>query len=411
MTATRLLTRRHLRHVSVGAAAAACLIPVSGWGQTRASVDVSAGAIATSNPYLLHAPETAAAGANLTIDPSLLVETGNASVSFDGTLSLEKYFSRYGFDKSANIGGSGEFRVDERTTLTADVGFRTSKSAARRYYDGANLFDLGPNEFPDSSIVDPTLANLGGRTSRLDANASVEHILNPRSVLTASMGLGLTRAASASARDYRDTNFTVGYNAKLAEKTSALVTLDMGYADYLNQRVGDGVFGTAMVGVDHQITESLHLSSQLGASFASVEALGGRKHESLTWAGKVDLCDKYSSDTACITGGRSTRPTALGGITTVNSVGATYARSFGEGADLSLTGTYALSTRSRAAVGLSARGRSELVTVRATYRHKVGERLSAFVTPSATAITDDISGRRKDYQVLLGLSYRLGTTP
>jgi hypothetical protein len=400
-----------LRAASRATVAAAFLAPALSLAQTRANMEISTGATAASNPYLVEQPDTAAAGASLTFAPSLTFDAGDASGSLDGSLDLEKYFGRYGLDESAMLRASGERHVDERTTVTANVGFRSSKSAARRFYGDSALTPVASGDLPAAPLVDPTLANFGGRTSRLDVNAGIEHQTDPNSTFSASTGVGLTRVRANSGQDYRDASFSLGYQRRLDERTSVLTTLNAGYADYLSQLAGDGAFGTVMAGLDRQVSQSLHFSAQFGASLADVTSLGGGKGRTITWAGRIDACEAYPTGSACLTGERSARPTALGGITTVTSTRASYQRSLGIDADLSLTATYARSIRSHLPLSAPVSGQSELVAVSGTYRHAIGERLSAFVTPSATMIEDDISGRRKDYQVLIGLSYRFGTTP
>jgi hypothetical protein len=106
MTSLPLSYRRALCGASFAAAASVCLSPCVASAQSRASVDVSAGATAASNPYLLDGPNTSAAGVNLTIRPSLTVETGTSSVTFGGDLSFEEFFDKYGLDDSFQLDAS-----------------------------------------------------------------------------------------------------------------------------------------------------------------------------------------------------------------------------------------------------------------------------------------------------------------
>jgi hypothetical protein len=403
-----VLIARCTRSTLLAAAATSCAVPLVTKAETRLNVDVSAGATAASNPYLLDGEDTQAIGANLTIDPSIFLEDEDTSIVLDGSLSLEKFFRRYGFDESIALAASGEHRVDERTTLAADLGFRSSESAARRFFGGPDLVELEPGEFPDSGIIDPTLGNLGGRTNRLDVNASVKHLTGPDAVLTASAGLGLTRVESDFGLDYRDSTFAVSYAKQLTTKTSFLGTVNAGYADYLGRRAGDGIYVTALAGGEHRFSESLYVSGQLGASLSAVESLASGRRTTVSWAGEFDLCDRGERATICVRGSRSAQPTSLGGLTTVSSVGASYAHSFGRVASASVMATYARSSRFRAASSLVGSTHTELIAVSGSYRHTLGQRLSAFVTPSFTSVANEFSGRQENYQMLLGVSYHLG---
>lgn len=400
--------RRGLGGLSYAAAASICLSPALAKAQSRATVDVSAGATAASNPHLLNGSNTSAAGVNLTVSPSLVVETGDASVKFWGDLSLEEFFDKYGLEDSIQLGASGEHRINEKTTLATNVDFRSSTSAARRLYLGTTGGNLELGEIPDDSQLDPTLANLAGRTSRISVNGSLRHLLDPKSSLVASAGMGLTRVSSASGRDYRDSNLGLEYTRTLSETTTALVTVNGGYADYFGQREGDGLFVTSLVGVGHQLTQTLHFSGQIGASVAVVETPAGDRKTTVAWAGNLDLCEKDGRGSVCLTGTRATQPTSLGGLTTVSSVGITYARAFGPRGTGSATASYAR-TRQAKLSPLTGRG-SELLSVSGTYRLKLAERVAAFVTPSFVSIDDGQFGRRENYQALVGLSYIFGKT-
>ena len=171
--------------------------------ETRASVSVSTGATTASNPFLLDARNTEAIGASLDVDPSVFFTDENSEVTLAGKFNLEKFSGYPGTDGSANVQALGVFRLDERTIFRTGVGFLTSESAARRFFRGVNLEDLKAGEFPTGPMVDPTLGNVVGRTNRLEVNAEVEHLLDPKSTLTLRTGLGLTKVDEDSAREYK----------------------------------------------------------------------------------------------------------------------------------------------------------------------------------------------------------------
>ncbi len=406
---TKPITRctKRLRTASLAAATFVCVLPQIAGAKPRADLNVSVGALAASNPYLLNGKNLGAAGANLTIDPSIYLDDANTSIALTGNLSLDKYFGKYDLEDSYGIRAAGSSRISERTTLTADVDFRSSKSAANRFYSGLSG-NLAGGELLNTAQFDPTLASLTGRTSRLEVNASLQRILNPRSLLTASAGLGLTRVSSSSGTDYRDTHLGLDYARKLTETTSALVSVEGGYADYLDQHGADGLFVTPMIGLDHQITRSLKLSAELGVSVATIRSPSGDRQTTATWAGKLELCDRNGKETACLTGGRSAQPTSLGGLTTVSSVGLSYAHEIGARGNISAAVTYARTSRSSVTLLNGLGGRSELLSASSTFRRKIGSRVSAFVTPSFTSARDERRGRRENYQVLMGISYSFG---
>jgi hypothetical protein len=198
------------------------------------------------------------------------------------------------------------------------------------------------------------------------------------------------------------------YTRTLSETTSALVTVNAGYADYLGRRSGDGLFVTSLVGIDHQLTQTLHFSGQIGASIAAIESSAGGRKATVAWAGNLDLCEKDGRGSVCLTGARATQPTSLGGLATVSSVGISYARAFGPSGTGSATASYARTSQTRLPSLPGFGRRSELLSVSGTYRRVLGERLAAFVTPSFVSIDDGRFGRRENYQALVGVSYIFG---
>ena len=186
------------------------------------------------------------------------------------------------------------------------------------------------------------------------------------------------------------------------------VTALLNLADYFGQRSGDGLFVTTLVGINHQLTQSLHISGQIGASVAAIETPAGKRETTVAWAGNLDICDKDDRGSVCLRGARATQPTALGGLTTVSSVGISYARAFGARGTGSATASYARTSRAQLSPLIGRR--SELLSVSGTYRHKLAERIAAFVTPSFVSIDDGRFGRRENYQALFGVSYIFGKT-
>ena len=260
-------------------------------------------------------------------------------------------------------------------------------------------------------MIDPTLGNIDGRTSRLDVDFGLHQLLTSKSTLDLSAGAGLTRVESSMGADYRDTRGALVYTHQINERTSWVASLDLGYADYFNRRVGDGLFSTVLVGVDHKFTESMYGSLKAGFSYSSIEVLPSGTEHVTDWAATVDLCDMLARGTVCVTGSRSAGPTSLGGVTTVSSLGVSYARAIGRNGNASLGASYSKSGMSNDSPVVLGRRDSEVANVTASYSHRIGERLSAFVTPSLTSRDDEFAAKQENYQVQLGVTYHFGRTP
>ncbi len=408
MTPVRRVRRPRAGSALLVTASAMAVMPLAANAETVANVDVSLGALAASNPYLRDGTDTGSAAATLTLRPYISAADDDTTATLDGTLSLENFFDHYGTDESAQVGASIEHRFNERTTFSADASFQSSESAARHYYGGADLAGLDPGEFPDSAVVDPTLGNISGRTSALDVNFSLKQLISTNGVLDLTAGLGLTRVESGNGADYRDTDAAVSYSRRLDERSSMLASVSVGYVDYFDRRSGDGLFVTTLAGVDHRFSESAYGSLEVGFSYASVETLLGGKAHTTDWAATIKLCDTLARGTLCATGSRAAQPTSLGGVTMVSSVGVSYARDIGTAGNVSFTANYSKSGTSNSSPILLGRRKSEVANVSGSYRHRIAQRLSAFITPSFTSNDDQFAGKEENYQVLAGISYHFG---
>ena len=397
-----------LRTATSAAAIAVGLVAPAANAQTRAAIEVSAGATAATNPYLLSGPGTATGGADLKLSPSVLVQSADAVVKLRGSVELERFFDRYGLDESVALGASGEHRIDQRTTVGANVDFRSSKSASNRFALSTEGADIVPGQFPETPEIDPTLASAPGRTRRVSVNASLTHQLSAKSTFAASAGLGLTRVEATSGADYRNENVTLTFTRLLSETTSAVISLEGGYADYLGQRSGDGFFATSLAGIDHRLAPLLHLSVQIGTSVVSVDGPAAGHHTTMSLAGNFDLCRDDAMGSICLTGSRSARPTSFGGLTSVSSLRLAYSRATGPHGRLSLSGSFTRSDRSMGALPISEIRHSQFLNVSGTYRQQIGDRISGFVTPSFISIKDGSSGRRTNLQILIGVSRKFG---
>jgi hypothetical protein len=408
-----MMLTRMIRGTTAGAtllatASTFAFVPFAANADTVANADVSIGALAASNPYLLAGPDRESGAASVTIRPYISATDDDTIATLEGALNLENFFNHYGTDESARLGASIEQRVDERTTVSAVASFQSSESSARHFYGGPDLGGLEPGEFPDSPVIDPTLGSISGRTSRLNVNLSLNQAVSTNGVVGLTAAMGLTRAESGNGSDYRNTSTALTYSRRLDERTSLLGSANVGYADYFGRRAGDGLFTTALVGVNHRFSESMYGEVQVGFSYATVKTLLGGREDVTDWAATLNLCNTLARGTLCATGSRAVQPTSLGGVTTVSSIGVSYAREIGADGNVSLTAGYTKSGMPDSSPILLGRRESDVANVSGSYTHRIGQRLSAFITPSFTSAEDEFAGKQENYQVLLGITYHFG---
>jgi hypothetical protein len=401
---------RRSRGAALAGAALAILASAGAAAQTYGHVDVSAGIVAASDPFLVGGNDTTAVGANITVDPSIYYEGDTTTLTLQGRVSVDQYFDRYGTDESVALRANGRHRLDERTTLSANSSFTSSRSVSRHAF-GLGQLDrggVGPGEFPEQPIIDPTLGGLGGRTTSLRVSTSLERLLSPTSSVQAGASFGLTRINQALGQDYRDAAITLGYSKRLSERSVALVNGEVSLVDYLNQPVGDGRLVTIMAGLERWLSDTLRVSGQVGVTAVWTDLPGGDSDQRSSFAASLDLCRQGARTNLCATGSRRAQPTLAGGISNVTALGLSYGRTVGVRGHASLSGNYGRSDRGFAPGSLLTGERSQVLGLAASYNHDLNTRMSAYITPSFSSASNRGLARRENYQVMLGIRYRLG---
>jgi hypothetical protein len=395
--------------ISLLAAASACLVASEAAAQTYASVDISAGGTAATNPYLVDGSDTGAVGANLTVDPTIVFEEGATTFRINGRASIDQYLSRYGTDEALSLAVASKHRIDDRTSVSGSINFSSSRSVSRnRFLLGQEgLGELEPGEFPEAPIIDPTLAGLGGRTNTLVASVATDHLLDATSNISVSGSAGWTWIEDGAGQDYRNSLLAVRYRKRLSEKTVLVGSVQGAYADYRNQDSGDSVFATTMAGAERQLSETTSLSAQLGGSWVSGKTALGTTDRSLSFSASLDLCTRTELGRGCVTFSRLPQPTAAGGVSSVTAVSVSYFRLISAREQISVSAHYGRSSGFRSGPALVT-GSNEVVGATASYSRRVSDRLSAHVSPSFTSASGRMSGSRENLQILIGLSYRMG---
>jgi hypothetical protein len=410
MTLTQVTNGRPCRGVSLFAAVSACLVASEAAAETYATVDISAGGTAATNPYLVNGSDTEAVGANLTVDPTIVFEGEATTFRIDGRASIDQYLNRYGTDEALSLSVASKHQINERTTISGNLNFNSSRSvSSNRFLLGqVGIGELEPGQFPEGLIIDPTLAGLGGRANTFVATFGVDHQLDATSNLSLSGSTGWTWVEDGFGEDYRNSLLGVRYRKRLSEKTALVGRVEGGYADYRNQDSGDSVFVTSMAGAERQLSETTSLSAQLGASWVSGKTVLGTTDRSLSFAAALDLCKRAETGNGCVTLSRRPQPTAAGGVSTITAVSVSYFRLISAREQISVSANYGRSSGLRSGpVPLANRG-SEVIGATASYSRRLSDRLSAYVSPSFTSASDRVAGSRENLQALIGVSYRLG---
>lgn len=376
----------------------------------QATVDVSAGASVSTNPFLYVDSETAAA-ATLEVRPMIIWENESGRTSFDGNLRFAQYSKRYGNDFSGRVGVVSSQKLDERTMLSMVASYQTSRSVVQDGFFFPIEAPLDPGSIPDPTIppVDTSIAGVRTRRQNASASIGVNHAIDERSSIDAGLSLDAAFVDRNVGFDYRDVSGHVGYQRKLSERTTLTASVEAGRVDYLGRRIGDSTIISPQLGLRQQLNSRLSLIAGAGISYVRTDVGTGSNRGRTSFSGNVGLCDQGLNRTLCVSANRSAQPTALGGVSNVTAIAVTYDAQLSEKDRLAFSGRYGRTDQS-GANGFPLQTRiTDIVGASATYSRKLSDRVSLNVTPAYTKLYGDTQGRRDaNYSLMVGVTVRFG---
>lgn len=374
------------------------------------SVDVSAGASVSTNPFLYADSKTVGAG-TLDVRPMVVWENESGRTALDGNLRLVQYSSRYGNDFSGRVGVTSNQRLNERTTLRMASYYQTSRSVVQDGFFFPIEAPLDPGSMPDPTIppIDTSIAGLRTRRQHASASVDISHAIDERSSVDAGLSLDGAFVDRNVGFDYQDLSGHVGYQRQLSERTAVTASVSAGRVNYLGRKIGDSRIISPQIGLRQQINSRVSLIAGAGISNVRMDVEGGRKVSRTSFSGNIGLCDQGLNRTMCLSAERSARPTALGGVSNVTAVAVTYNAQLSEKDHLAFSGRYGRTDQGVAA-GFPLQTRvSDIVGASATYSRKMSDRVSLNVTPAYTKIYGDTQGRRDaNYSLMVGVTVRFG---
>lgn len=377
--------------------------------ESRATLDVSLGGKAASNPFDASGSNTSDVAASLDIRPAFSIEDEVSSVVLDGQFHADRYFDRYKEEYSGAVGLKAARQLAERTSLSGNAAFRTSRSIVQDILFARPGELIEAPEIPAVPLPDVTVAGRRSRSNAFTAGLGLKHALSPVDSIGLTVDGGLFKYNSAVDADYRSANAGLQYSRSLSERTSLTASVGVGLVDYIDRRAGDGYFLTPLVGIKQQLSQTMTASAEAGISYSSTESSTGARSRSTGLSGSASLCDRRDNSAICASAARRARPTALGGVSTVTSFALTYDRTLSLRDRLSFSGRYARSKRTAGlAIPLTPDEQTEILGFSGSLQHTFNDRLSGFVTPSYTKVYDDVNPRKANYQVAAGVTYRFG---
>lgn len=419
--------------------AAFLVMPSAAQAQVETQVRVSAGAGAETNAFLRDGDDTTALRGTIEIEPSLYYQDERTTFRIAGDIRFEQYSERYGTQDAYYITGGGATRLNERTSLNATVGFRSSRNRAQDFIRGGlvgfddptdefvDTDDLGPElgiddgnigvdagldpgEFPLVDFSDPTLAGLGTRSESLSASASIRHILSPRDSFAVGIRASERSTARIDAFDYRQAGAFFSWAHQLSPRRNLQTNIDASRVERVGTSVGDAYYVSPLIGISQQLSPTQSLTLQAGASFSWVDTATGETFSNTSFAFNGSFCNRGARTNLCINGSRSARPTTFGGLSNSTTVGVNYSRALSERDSISVNARYGRASRlGNVQLVEDLPVDSEVYGAQARYRTYFGNRLSAFLTAGVSDSSSNF-GTNRDPNLLfeIGISYLFG---
>lgn len=400
-----------IRVLSIAAAGVAMVVPSLAASQqaTPYTVRVSGGLEASSNPFLLE-QDAEAVSAFIAVDPTIFVEEGRHTTVIDGSLRVAQYSNDYGTDASGSLRISTQRALTERTEL----GLSASINSTRRSFldglagGGRAGFPVDPAALPDAVSLDPTLVGALVRSTTISALGSIDHQLTPVSSLTASAAYTRQQFSNNAGFGVRSASGSLTYGRKIAPQTMISFSGQFASNNFDGPQGGDANVYKLQANAEHEIGTRWRVAFGAGVDLVDRNlGLAGRETSTLL-SGDLSLCNKGLRSRLCFTGRRAAQPTAIGGVSTVVSVGVIYELELSENDLVTFNSQYGRSNLGQG-TGFAAAGTVvDVIGATANYRHDFSERTGLFVAAGYSDVSDDLRDVSPNAFVRVGITQSFG---
>lgn len=385
---------------------------------TRASLDVSAGARAASNPYLTPGSNTGAVASTLEVAPSIQTSNGRSTLALNGAARYDHFFRRYGDDVSGRANLTFDQRFSEQTTFSLGGLFSTSMGGARDLLRNDTGLGSGSGTGVGTGLgtgldpvlnpnADVTVTGARFRQYTYGANARLNSRLSARGSVSLGGGASFFDAQSALGQKYSQYTGDAGYNHILDDRRQIGVRVAYTNIDYRSRPAGGDIWSPAVTGT-FRLNATLTVSGSVGATFASIKQANGTRAHNTGVAAQISMCKDTERSKFCLSGGRNVQATALGGVSTVTTVSATQSWRLSDRDTLNLSGSFGATEQPNASVVQFGSNRNKLATAVAVYSRRMSEHLFLTVSPQFEKAWGQSIKRNANVGAMVGLRYRFG---
>lgn len=376
---------------------------------TPYTIRVSGGLEASSNPFLLE-QDAEAVSAFIAVDPTIYVEEGRHVTVIDGSLRAAQYSNGYGADANGSLRISTQRAVTERTKFSLSASINSTR---RSFLDGlANGARAGlpadPAALPDAVSIDPTLVGALVRSTTISAVGSIDRQLTPLSSLTASAAYSRQQLSNNSGFGVRSASGSLSYSQKIAPRTVVSLGGQFASNNFDGPQGGDANIYKLQAKAEHQIGTRWRVAFGGGVDLVD-RNLGFEGRETSTLlSGDLSVCHSGFRSRFCVTGRRAAQPTAIGGVSTVVSVGVSYELTLSENDLVTFNSQYGRSTLGLGTGFAEAGTVVDVIGATANYRHKLSKRTALFVATGYSDVSEDLRDISPNAFVRVGVTLSFG---
>lgn len=389
----------------VTATAAGLLASSTAWADARVGATVGVRGGYSTNPYSSNASSTGSGTITGSFSPTIQLASPTGSTSISGDITHTE-FSQNHYDGATNytVNARTSQQIAPTVSMTGGVGYSS-------IFRNALFANLDPNNPPggpdDPVIVDPTgAATFGQRTKSWYGDLGMTFTLSPRDSLTLNgqaSQVDFSGTSSGLTQDFDTVSGGLSYMRVLNPTTSIGLGVNMSRSNYHDMRFGDGTQISPTLILDTRFSPRWSLNLNVGLTFSDTKLLVGSAHRT-AFSGSATLCNEGDRSNFCLSGSRSVAPTALSGISTVTTVGASYRYRITSSDSITANASYSNSKR---IYGIFAED-YDYITATVNYSRRLADRLSGNVAITYSDTYSSFINRSANVWGTIGISYRLG---
>ncbi|MEH3123105.1 MAG: hypothetical protein PGN16_14200 [Sphingomonas phyllosphaerae] len=283
--------------------------------ETRAAVDVSAGAAYSTNPFLVRGGGESAVSTELSIVPQVNFVDERSQASILARYRRSDYLTRYNSAEAYGISATARRVMSSRLSLRADATYDSS-IIGQNGLGVVGVVNPNPVPGPDLSTPDITLIGLNQRQNAISAAIGGDYRISTRDTINGQVSINRVSygggAAGGLLLSSRTTGASIGYNRSLSERLSIGAQGAGSWIDYDNPGYSGHTYSPQGT-LSYQASQLVNLSLGAGVVFVSSTTPRGT-FTTTGLSGTFTGCRNGGRAVQCVRAYSDAQPTGLGDV-------------------------------------------------------------------------------------------------